>query len=449
MTQNRQIKLSAFLVGTGMHVASWRHPNAQPDASIDLAYYKKLAQLAERGKFDFAFLADSLAINEESQVNILNRYEPITLITALAGATSRIGLVATVSTSYSEPYNLARQFLSADHISNGRVGWNIVTTRDLSNNTALNFSRTEHYNHSLRYERAKEFLEVVKGLWDSWEDDAFIRDKESGEFFDRTKLHRINHEGEFFSVQGPLNIARSRQGYPVFVQAGNSESGQNFAAGVTEVAFSIKYNIEEAKEYYRSFKKKVADVGRSPNDVYVLQGISPVIGATQEEAEQKFAYLESLIIEEKGLAFLADYFKDVDFTGVTLDSKASDLGLGNLSETKSDYKKHQQAIAREGITLREVYSILTGSFTDPDLVGTPEKIASTLERWFTERAADGFMLMAPLLPDVLEDFVNSVVPLLQERGLFRTEYEGDTLREHFNLPKPINRFTQERHQVNT
>lgn len=449
MTRNRQIKLSAFLVGTGMHVASWRHPNAQPDASIDLAYYKKLAQLAERGKFDFAFLADSLAINEESQVNILNRYEPITLITALAGATSRIGLVATVSTSYSEPYNLARQFLSADHISNGRVGWNIVTTRDLSNNTALNFSRTEHYDHSLRYERAKEFLEVVKGLWDSWEDDAFIRDKESGEFFDRTKLHRINHEGAFFSVQGPLNIARSRQGYPVFVQAGNSESGQNFAAGVTEVAFSIKYNIEEAKEYYRSFKKKVADAGRSPDDVYVLQGISPVIGATQEEAEQKLAYLESLIIEEKGLAFLADYFKDVDFTGVTLDSKASDLGLGSLSETKSDYKKHQQVIAREGITLREVYSILTGSFTDPDLVGTPEKIASTLERWFTERAADGFMLMAPLLPDVLEDFVNYVVPLLQERGLFRTEYEGDTLREHFNLPKPINRFTQERHQVNT
>ncbi|GEN34420.1 LLM class flavin-dependent oxidoreductase [Aneurinibacillus danicus] len=449
MTRKRQIKLSAFLVGTGMHVASWRHPHAQADASIDIDYYKKLAQIAEKGKFDMVFIADSLAINEESHVNILNRYEPITLITALAGATSKIGVVATASTSYTEPFNLARMLMSADHISKGRVGWNIVTTRDLSGNTALNFGREEHYDHSLRYERAKEFVEVVKGLWDSWEDDAFVRDKENDQFFDRNKLHRINYQGAFFSVQGPLNIARSRQGHPVFVQAGNSEAGQNFAANTAEVAFSIKYGIEDAKEYYRSFKSKVANAGRSPDDVYVLQGISPIIAETEEEAKQKFVYLESLITEKKALGFLADYFKGVDFTGLTLDSRASDIGLGNLPETKSDYKKHQPIIAREDITLREVYSVLTGSFTDPDLIGTPEKIANTLEKWFTERAADGFMLMAPLLPDGLEDFVHYVVPILQERELFRTEYEGDTLREHFNLPKPENRFAQESRRVGT
>jgi FMN-dependent oxidoreductase (nitrilotriacetate monooxygenase family) len=449
MTRKRQIKLSAYLVGTGMHVASWRHPHAQADASIDIDYYKKLAQIAEKGKFDMVFIADSLAINEESHANILNRYEPITLITALAGATSKIGVVATASTSYIEPFNLARLLMSADHISKGRVGWNIVTTRDLSGNTALNFGREEHYDHNLRYERAEEFVEVIKGLWDSWEDDAFVRDKENDQFFDRNKLHRINHQGTFFSVQGPLNIARSKQGRPVFVQAGNSEAGQNFAANTAEVAFSIKYSIEDAKEYYRSFKSKVANAGRSPDDVYVLQGISPIIAETEEEAKQKFAYLESLITEEKALRFLADYFKGVDFTGLTLDSKASDVGLGNLPETKSDYKKHQYVIAREDITLREVYSVLTGSFTDSNLIGTPEKIANTLEKWFTERAADGFMLMAPLLPDGLEDFVNHVVPILQERGLFRTEYESDTLRDHFNLPKPENRFAQERQRVGT
>jgi FMN-dependent oxidoreductase (nitrilotriacetate monooxygenase family) len=424
-----------------MHVASWRQEQAQPNASHDIDHYIRLAQTAERGKFDIAFIADSLAINEQSHPNILNRFEPITLITALACATSKIGVVATASTSYIEPFNLARLLMSADHISKGRVGWNIVTTRDLSGNTALNFGATQHFEHQLRYDRAEEFVQVVQGLWDSWEEDAFLYDKESGRFFDPEKLHRIHHQGSFFSVQGPLNIGRSRQGHPVLVQAGNSEAGQNFAAKTAEVIFSIKYNLSDAKQFYQSFKHKAASYERSPDDIYILQGISPIIAASDDEAWQRFHALEALITDEQGIGFLSDYFRDVDFTGCTLESLASDVNLGQLSETKSDYKKHQEVIARENPTLREVYSILTGSLSNGHLIGTPEKIADTLELWFNERAADGFMLMAPFLPEGLEDFVNLVVPILQERGLFRTDYEGETLRDHFHLSKPVHRHT--------
>ncbi|SFF14692.1 FMN-dependent oxidoreductase, nitrilotriacetate monooxygenase family [Paenibacillus algorifonticola] len=440
--KRRQMKLSAYLVGTGMHVAGWRHPHAQPDASIDIDYYRKLARTAERGKFDIAFIADSLAINEQSHPNILNRFEPITLITALACATTHIGVVATASTSYIEPFNLARLLLSADQISKGRVGWNIVTTRDLSGNTARNFGRDEHFEHSLRYRRAEEFLEVVQGLWDSWEDEAFVRDKESGQFFHKEKLHRLQHQGEFFSVEGPLNIGRSRQGHPVLVQAGNSEAGQDFASRTAEVIFSIKHSKEEAQAFYQSFKGKAAKWGRAPGDIYILQGISPIIGDTEEEARAKLKQLEALITEEQGIGFLADYFQGIDFSGYTLESRAHEVGLDRIKLDKTDYLKHQPVIARENPTLREVYSFLTGSFSGDHFVGTAEKIADTLEEWFSEQAADGFMLMAPLLPDGLELFVDRVVPILQQRGLFRTEYEGVTLREHFNLPLPRNRFTR-------
>lgn len=440
MSRKRQIKLSAYLVGTGMHVASWRHPEAQADSSINLDIYTKLAQIAERGKFDIAFIADSLAINEESHPNILTRFEPITLITALAGATSQIGLVATASTSYTEPFNLARQLMSVDHISKGRAGWNMVTTRDLSGNTALNFNSKEHYEHSFRYRKAEEFIDVIKGLWDSWEDDAFIRNKESGEFFDRSKLHRLNHKGEFFSVQGPLNIARSRQGYPVLVQAGSSESGQQFAARSAEVIFSHNNNIKDSKAFYRSFKSKVISFGRSPDDVHILQGISPIIDETEEKAKEKFEFLESLITDETGIKFLSDYFGGIDLSPYTLETKALEIGLGELNNIRFEYEKFRPVIIKENLTLREVYSLLTGSYSANEFIGTPEKIAHNLEVWFTERAADGFMLMSPLLPGSLEDFVNLVVPILQERDLFRINYEGVTLREHLGLAIPRNQF---------
>ncbi|AJY75928.1 LLM class flavin-dependent oxidoreductase [Paenibacillus beijingensis] len=439
MARKRQMKLSAYLVGTGMHASSWRLEEADPGASIDIEYYSKLAQTAERGKFDMAFLADSLAINEQSHPNILNRFEPITLIAALAGATSRIGLVATASTSYIEPFNLARQFMSVDRISKGRAGWNIVTTRDLSGNTARNFGADTHFELEHRYRRADEFVDVVRGLWDSWEDDAFVFDKARGRFFDPAKLHRIRHKGEFFAVEGPLNIARSPQGHPVLVQAGNSESGQAFAARVGEVIFAIKYNFEDARAYYKEFKEKVAAAGRNPGDVYVLQGISPVIGASEEEAKAKQKRIEAFLPEETIIGFLADYFKEVDFSRFNPETTAQEAGLNTLRAANPDYGKHQPVIARENPTLRELYSLIIGSFSGDHLVGTPEKIANTLEQWFLEGAADGFMLMAPVLPEGLDQFVNQVVPLLQERELFRTEYEGRTLREHIGLPVPVNR----------
>ncbi|NEW05095.1 LLM class flavin-dependent oxidoreductase [Paenibacillus sp. SYP-B3998] len=444
MAGKRQIKLSAYLVGTGMHVASWRHPDAQVDSSIDIAYYQRLARLAERGKFDIAFIADSLAINEQSHPNILNRFEPLTLITAIAAATSRIGVVATASTSYIEPFNLARLFMSIDHISGGRAGWNIVTTRDLSGNTARNFNGTEHFEHSYRYQRAEEFIDVVKGLWDSWEDDAFIRNQASGQFYDRSKLHRIDHQGEFFSVQGPLNIARSPQGHPVLVQAGSSESGQQFAARSAEIIFSHKNTIEESKVFYEAFKSKVAANGRTPDDVYILQGISPIIGETAQIAREKATYLDSLIPEETGLSFLTDYLNGYDFSRYTLETRARDIGLQELREVRYEFKRFQAIIAKENPTLRQLYSLLTGSYSDDSFIGTPEHIANNLETWFTERAADGFMLMTPLLPSGLADFVQEVVPLLQERGLFRTEYEGTTLRGHFGLSVPANQFEKGR-----
>jgi FMN-dependent oxidoreductase, nitrilotriacetate monooxygenase family len=440
MTRTREMKLSAYLVGTGMHASSWRLAGANPGASIDIDYYRALARTAERGKFDMVFLADSLAINEESHPNILNRFEPITLISALAGSTDRIGLVATASTSYTEPFNLARQLMSADRISKGRVGWNIVTTRDLSGNTARNFGSREHYGLEQRYRRAAEFVQVVRGLWDSWEDDAFVFDKASGRFFDPEKLHRIRHQGEFFSVEGPLNIARSPQGHPVLVQAGNSGPGQQFAAEVAEVIFAIKYNFEDAREYYQAFKRLVAGTGRNPDDVHIIQGISPVIGSTEEEALRKRRQFEELLTDETILGFLADYFKEVDFSRFTPETTAREAGLDTLQAKNPDYPKHQAVIARENPTLREVYSLIIGSFSGDHLVGMPEKIADTLERWFRDGAADGFMLMAPGLPEGLNDFVDEVVPILQKRGLFRHEYTGSTLREHFGLPVPPNRF---------
>ncbi|NUU60559.1 LLM class flavin-dependent oxidoreductase [Paenibacillus agri] len=440
MTRKREIKLSAYLVGTGMHASSWRLESAHPGASIDIDYYRELVRTAERGKFDVAFLADSLAINEQSHPNILNRFEPITLIAALAGSSSKIGLVATASTSYIEPFNLARLFLSVDQISKGRAGWNIVTTRDLSGNTARNFGAESHFEINHRYKRAEEFVDVVRGLWDSWEDDAFLYDKKSGQFFDPDKLHRLHHKEEFFAVEGPLNIARSPQGHPVLVQAGNSEAGRKFSARVGEVVFAIKYNFEDAKAYYQEFKQEVASYDRNPDDVFILQGISPVIAATEEEAYAKLKRLEDLLPDSDILGFLADYFKEIDFSGFTTQTTAAQAGLIHLEARNPDYVKHQPVIARENPTLREVYSLIIGSFSQDHLVGTPEKIADTLEKWFLEGAADGFMLMAPSLPDGLEEFVDQVVPILQQRGLFRTDYEGSTLRENLGLEVPSNRY---------
>jgi len=437
----RQIHLSAYLVGTGIHVASWRLPSAQKNASIDLEFYKRLAQTAERGKFDIAFIADSLAVNEDSHPNILNRFEPTTLLAALAGATSKIGLVATASTTYHEPYNLARLFASVDHISGGRAGWNMVTTGDATGETGRNFSREAHVEHDHRYERAEEFIDVVQGLWDSWEDDAFVQDKETGVFFDPAKMHRLHYKGKYYSVQGPLNICRSKQGQPVIVQAGASEPGQRLAARTAEVVFSHVKDFSRAKAFYQSLKSRLPAYGRTSDELHILQGISPIIADTQEEADAIHRQLQNLLLPEQGLRFLSGYLGKVDFSKYTLDTPAAEVDFPKDNGIQSHFEWMTELIRKKNPTLRELYTLLEGA-ANRELIGTPEQIADVLEKWFTEGAADGFMFIAPILPQGLEAFVDKVIPILQGRGLYRLDYEGDTLRDHLGLRKPENRFVK-------
>lgn len=423
-----------YAVGTGMHLGSWRHPSADPGASIDFDHYRRLALAAEEAKFDAVFIADSLSINERSHPNILNRFEPVSLITALGAVTSRIGVVATASTSYVEPYNLARALLTADHVSSGRAGWNVVTTRDLANVTAGNFGRDEHYEHADRYARAEEFVDVVTGLWHSWDPDAFEYDTASGRFFDPDKLHRLAHHGTHFSVDGPLNIAPSPQGHPLIVQAGLSPEGRRLAGRVADVVFTEAKNLEGARQIRAQIRAEVVGFGRDPDAVAVLMGISPVVAATDDEAWQRVRELDELIPETDVLGFLDDYFGGaVDFTGLTATSLVSETGIGSQGTVRSDFTRHAQQLADSDPMLRELHSILTGSTQRPEFVGTAEKVADSIQRWYEGGAADGFILMLALQPADLESFVTGVVPLLQQRGLFRTEYESDTLRGHLGI----------------
>lgn len=443
MAQDRKMKLAAYLIGTGMHVASWRHPASSPNASIDVKALQRLSKIAEKGKFDIAFVADSLAINHESHPQILNRFDPIVLITALAAATEKIGIGATASTTYSEPYVLARQFASVDHISGGRVGWNVVTTADATGETALNFSRDKHWAHDHRYERAEEFIDVVQGLWDSWEDDAFVHNKETGQFFDPDKVHELRYKGNYFSVKGPLNIARSAQGQPVIIQAGASIPGQRLAARTAEVVFTHWDNIEESKRYYQELKSSLMDFGRSVEELHILHGISPIIGETEEIAIQKYNKLQSLVDPYESLKFVSGYMGNVDFSKYSLDTLAKDVEFPLVNSIQSNFNEMKKIIGEEDIKVGELYARFFSPARRDRFVGTPTQVADEMEVWFTEKAADGFMLQFPLLPGDLEDFVEKVVPILQERGLFRLDYEGDTLRDHLGLKNPKNRFANE------
>lgn len=436
MAERRQIKLGAMLHGVGSSTSLWRHPDIPSDASVNLEVYKGWVGLAEAAKFDLAFVADGLYINEKSIPHFLNRFEPITILSALAAVSSRIGLVGTLSTSYSEPFTVARQFGSLDVISGGRAGWNIVTSP--LEGTALNFGRKEHPNHSKRYRIAKEFLEVVRGLWDSWEDDAFVRDKASGVFFDRSKLHTLNHEGEFFSVRGPLNIARSKQGHPVIFQAGASEVGKDYAAREADAVFTGHDSIEDAIAYYQDVKTRAAAFGRNPEHVLIFPGITPVIGRTPEDAERKYQEVVDLVSAEDALIYLGRFFEHHDFSQYELDAPFPELGdLGRNSFQSSTDKIKADAKA-QGLTLRQV--ALSVATPRPTFIGTPEQVADLVQEWFERRAADGFMI-GSAVPGGLEDFIGLVVPILQERGLFRTEYESDTLRGNLGVPVPANRYT--------
>jgi len=439
MSTARKLKLGFILHGVGRTWTDWRHPDADPGASTNFRFYARQAQLAERGKFDFLFVADSLSITEKSSPHYLNRFEPITILSALAAVTEKIGLVGTLTVSYSEPFNVARQFASLDHISGGRAGWNVVTS--WLGDTAANFSKSEHPAHDVRYRIAAEYLEVVQGLWDSWEDDAHVGDKESGVFVDPEKLHRLDHKGQFFQVRGPLNIKRSRQGQPVIFQAGASDDGRNFAAKHAEAIFASAQTLEEAQDYYRDVKARARGFGRDPAEVFVLPGIGPVIGLTEAEAEEKYQELAGLGSLQTGLGFLARCFNDHDFSQYDLDAPFPDVAALGWNSQQSASIRILEEVRAENLTLRQIAQRLAtprGQF-----VGSPAQIADRLEAWFANEGADGFVIFETL-PGQLDLFVDHVVPLLRHRGLFRTDYEGETFRDHLGLTVPVNRYTAAR-----
>ena len=443
MMNQRKLRLGTFLAGTGSNMASWRHPNAVADAAINLDYYRQLTRKAEAAKLDFVFFGDGLYISEKSHPNFLNRFEPLTLLAALAMVTTHIGLAATLSTSYSDPYTVARQFASIDHISNGRAGWNIVTSP--LEGSALNYSKPEHPEHDLRYRMAHEYLEATKGLWDSWEDDAFVRNKETGVFIDAAKMHRVNHKSEFFSVQGPLNISRSKQGRPVLIQAGSSEAGKEFAARVADAVFTGQASLEQGVAFYQDVKQRAAKYGRQPEEILIMPGCSPIVGHTPEEAEHKYQEIASLVEIGDALNYLGRYFNDIDFTQFELDDQFPDLGDFGRNGWESTTDRIKQLAREETLTLRQM--ALRSTTPKHAFIGTPTHIADTMQAWFEAGAADGYILSGAVLPDGLTDFIDYVLPILQERGLFRTEYEADTLHGNLGLPIPENQYASAANQA--
>jgi FMN-dependent oxidoreductase (nitrilotriacetate monooxygenase family) len=433
----RQIKLGAILEGVGIDQASWRDPNLPGDASIDIDWYIENARLAEAAKFDLVFIVDSPFITPDTAPHFLNRLEPLTLLSAVAVATSRIGLVGTLTTSYWEPYNVARQFGSLDHISKGRAGWNVVTTG--LEGAARNYGRDAHFEHGFRYQRAAEFVDVVRGLWDSYEDDAFPRDKTSGQFLDKAKQHPLNHKGDHFSVAGPLALSRSRQGQPVIFQAGESDEGRNLGAQIAEATFASADSFEAGQSYYADLKTRAAALGRDPDLITVMPGFAPIIAETDAEALAIAEAQRGELDVKKLLVQVGRAFNYHDFSEYELDAPFPDL----TGVTLNSYKGHAERIIRtardEKLTLREAayrFGVWRSSF-----VGSPETIANEIERWFVGRAADGFNLRVTR-PGDFALFRERVVPILQARGLFRHDYEHDTLRGHLGLPVPEHRWAK-------
>ncbi|MEC2223323.1 MULTISPECIES: LLM class flavin-dependent oxidoreductase [Heyndrickxia] len=435
MARNDKLKFGAIVHGVGGTTDGWRHPDMDPGASTSFAYYKNQAQTAERGLFSFVFIADGLFISEKSIPHFLNRFEPITILSALATVTQHVGLIATISTSFSEPFTIARQLLSLDHISGGRAGWNLVTSPQ--EGAAHNHSKAHLPEHDERYAIAEEHVDIVRGLWDSWEDDAFIYNKETGQFFDPEKLHALNFKGKYFQVRGPLNIARSKQGYPVVFQAGASDRGRQFAAEKADSIFTHSENLESTKSFYQDVKNRARRAGRDASQIKIFPGISPIIADTKEEAETKYKELSALIPYDRALTYLARYFDDYDFSRFDPDAPFPELGdIGkNAFQSTTDYLK--QHAKEEHLTLRQVAH--EAAFPRSQFIGTPEEIADLIALWFNEHAADGFIIGSSY-PHALEDFVEKVIPILQERGLYETAYEGSTLRENLGLPVPENRY---------
>ncbi|WP_259754852.1 LLM class flavin-dependent oxidoreductase [Pseudomonas sp. GCEP-101] len=437
----RTLSLGAFLMATGHHVSAWRHPDVPADGGLDFRLYKRLAQVAEAAKFDAVFVADSVAAPTAEIASRMARsdhFEPLTLLAALAAVTERIGLIGTVTTSYNEPYHVARKFASLDHLSAGRAGWNLVTSDAAAE--ALNFNRQEHFGHAERYARAREFHEVVTGLWDSWEDDAFTRDKASGQYYDPAKLHVLNHEGEHFRVQGPLNVARTPQGRPVIVQAGSSETGRELAAQTADVVFTAQTSLAAARDFYNDLKGRLPRFGRGPDELRIMPGVFVVVGQSQAEAQEKFEQFQELVEPQVGVALLSRMLGNFDLSAYPLDGPLPELPLTDSGQRSRQLLLTELA-GRENLTLAQLGRRIAGGRGHHSLIGTPTQIADELQAWFEGGAADGFNVLVPHLPGGLEDVANHVVPELQRRGLFRREYSGSTLREHLGLKRPANRYT--------
>ena len=425
----RNMKLGVIIQGAGSHMNSWKSEDVPADSSINLNHYVSVTKKAEEAGFDFAFIADGLHINEKSIPHFLNRFEPLTVLSALAMVTSNIGLVGTVSTTYSEPFNIARQFASLDQISNGRAGWNVVTTP--LEGTAANFNKGNHPEHALRYQMADEYLEVAKGLWNSWEDGAFVRNRETGQFFDPDKMHTLNYKGDFFAVKGPLNIERSKQGQPVIFQAGASKTGIAFAAKHGEAIFANKNTLEGAQEYYRDLKSQAVENGRKREDIAILPSLSPIIGATEKEAEEKYNDIKNLINIEEALNYLGRYFDHFDFSQFPLDEPFPSIGNVGKNSFQSTTDEIKKMANDEQLTLREV-ALRVGT-PRTEFIGSYEQVANKMIEWVEKEAADGFVINMYVMGKQYNDFLHYVVPILEEQGYYNRGYESDTLRGNLGL----------------
>ena len=439
-SSSHQMHLGAFMRPVSIHTAAWRYPGAYPDANFNFSHYQQFVQTLERGFFDAFFMADHLAVMNMPMPALkrsatVTSFDPLTLLPALAVTTRHLGLIATASTTYNDPYHVARKFASLDHISGGRAGWNVVTSANPSE--AQNFGLDEHMEHDARYQRAREFYDVVTGLWDSWADDAFIRDVENGVYFEPERMHVLDHKGEHLSVRGPLNVARPIQGWPVIVQAGASEVGRQLAAETAEVVFGGASELDKGIAYYRDIKERMGLIGREPQSLKILPGAFVVVGESTSEAEDKKALLDDLVHPDSGIATLS-VLLGCDASGFDLDGPLPEIPPSNASQ--SGRQKLVDMARSKNMTVGELAKYVGGSFTVLEMVGTANEVVDQMQEWFEQGAADGFNVMFPFLPAGLDDFVDQVVPELQRRGLFRRAYEGKTLRDLLGLQRPPNRY---------
>jgi N-acetyl-S-(2-succino)cysteine monooxygenase len=432
----RQIKLGLSMQGYGYHHSGWLQPDAPGDAPVSFSHYLDVTKTAERGLFDMVFLADYVAFQmldmPKGSAGRRDRdsLDPITLLAALGPATSNIGLVATASTTFAEPYHIARAFASIDHISGGRAGWNVVTS--FQDEEAKNFGSAKILEKSLRYKRAEEFVEVVAGLWNSFEADAFSRDRATGWYFNPAKVNVLNHKGEHFSVKGPLTVPRTPQGRPIIVQAGASEDGQELAARTADVVYAVQNTLDDAKKFYRGLKARMAKFGRREDDLKIMPGILPVIGGTEEEAKKKYRAMQEMVDPMVGLEYLARVFGDL--SGYDLDGPVPDLRQDTQLASRSEVLL--KVARRNNFTIRQLFQSVAIGNAHNTVIGTPEHVADTMELWFNEGGADGFNVLPAVVPSSVREFVEHVVPILQRRGVFRTAYEGSTLRDNLGLSVP-------------